>query len=72
MLIKVDPTCWLNPQDVLAVTVCRAPDWRNNHNDIEISLRNGRLVTLKTAATFDETQSFAKEIADKLNAGERT
>ena len=70
MLIKVAPTCWLNPQDVSAITVCHALDWHNDHNNIEILLRNERLVTLKTTATFDEAKSFAAEIADKLNAEE--
>lgn len=71
MLIKITHTCWLNPQDVSAITVnqisCLAP---NDNSEIEILLRNGQSLKMLPHTTFSKAKSFTAELVEQINAEE--
>lgn len=71
MMIKISPTCWLNPQDVSAVIVCKQIHAeRDDTTNIEFSLHGGQTLQIESTIPFSEAESFLDELADKINAEE--
>lgn len=72
MLIKISPTCWLNPQDVSAVITCK--QIHAEHDDtanIEFSLHGGQALHISSTIPFSEAESYLDDLVDKLNAEEK-
>ena len=69
MLIKISPTCWLNPQDVSAVIVCKQIHAeRDDTTNIEFSLYGGQTLQIASTIPFSEAEAYLDNIVDKLNA----
>ncbi len=69
MLIKISPTCWLNPQDVSAVIACKQIQAEGDDTaNIEFSLHGGQTLQISSTIPFSKAESFLDELADKLNA----
>lgn len=68
MLIKISPTCWLNPQDVSAAIVCKQIHAeRDDTINIEFSLHGGQTVRITSNVPFSEVESFLADLVAKLN-----
>lgn len=71
MLVKISPTCWLNPQDVSGVIVCKQIHAeRDDTANIEFSLHGGQTVRIASTIPFSEAEAYLSELVDKLNAEE--
>ena len=72
MLIKISPTCWLNPQDVSAVITCKQIQAEGDDTaNIEFSLHGGQTLWITSTVPFSEAESYLDELVAKLNAEEK-
>ena len=72
MMIKISPTCWLNPQDVSAVITCKQIHAEGDDTaNIEFSLHGGQTLRISSTIPFSEVKSFLDEIVGKLHAEEK-